>query len=158
MFIRNVGGVVIAVLLAACGFLEPDPVVVETRISHAEVSASASIEVVVTITNASSRPVAIDDRGCPYVFEVRSAGSQEVVGPQTPICTLEGRQPLYLSAGASLTHTYRWGGLAVGRDGERLAPGDYRIRGWGTTSDGHRVYSDVLPVRVLPDLAARSAP
>lgn len=87
---------------------------------------------------------------CPPMFDVLDP-SERIVGPGTPLCTLELRAPTRLGPGGAVSQSHRWSGeLYTAGGGSNVLPfGDYALRGWALVLPDHRVYSGVVGVRFV---------
>ncbi len=141
-------GYITALLATGCGVTSPDVLLVELRVDGEAVTATQPLEVVVSATNQSDRPMRVDSHGCPQVFEVTPIETTEPVGPESVACTLALLAPTELAPGEVLSFRYTWRGLGSGQDEEFLPSGVYRLRGWATPIEGDRVYSDYVQVEV----------
>lgn len=123
-----------AILLAACEqSLSPntDPIAVALSADRSTVTATAPVQLTITVTNRGATSTEIADPRaltCPRSFEVTDASGKAVTLP-TRACAAIAFTPRVLAAGESVTVSDQWAGdESDGAFGARpLAAGSYRI-------------------------------
>ena len=147
---RPFPAIVLAIACLGCGVTEPEPLPlrVDIRVSSAEVSATRPVEIVVRGTNVSDGPLSVTSHGCPQTFDVHRATDGRLVGPRPVACALIVLPPTLLDPGGSLSFRYDWAGSGSEPDGDPLPPGRYWIRGWMSSTNADRAFSDALLIEI----------